>query len=56
MTHIMFSLIMMQSGNYFWLGSFETLEECQTVQHRLEEMPEYKGVTFACPYVRVEDT
>jgi len=56
MTHIMFSLIMMHSGSYFWLGSYETLEECQFVQRRMEALPEHKGDTFACPYVRVEDT
>jgi len=56
MTHIMFSLIMMNPSGYYWLGSFETLEECQEVQHRMEVMPEYKGSTFACPYVKVEDT
>jgi len=56
MIHIMFNLIMMSGGHFFWLGSFETLEECQAVQHRLEEMPEHKGDSFACPWIKMEDS
>lgn len=56
MVHIMFNLIMMSNSHYFWLGAYESLDECQAAQHRFEAMPEHKGDSFACPWVKMEDT
>lgn len=56
-TAIWFWLIMVNShGHAFWLGAWETLEECQTVQAAYEADPDHKGDKFACPWVEVKKT
>jgi hypothetical protein len=55
-TAIWFWLIMVSNGHAYWLGAWETLEECQTVQAAYEADPDHKGDKFACPWVEVKKT
>ena len=52
---IWFVLMMFHAGRVWWLGSFETYEECRVAQLRMEEAAA-PGQLFACPAVKVEST
>lgn len=52
MVYVWFNLIMIHQGHSFFLGSFETYEECHVVQVQYEERQPQD--TFLCPYARVE--
>lgn len=51
-TFVWFNLLMISSGHVYWLGAFETYEECHAVQVQYEEQRP-KDI-FYCPYTKVE--
>ena len=50
---IWFNLLVLFNGQVFWLGSYETQEECQVHQKEFEAAN--PGVAW-CPFVKVEKT
>lgn len=52
--HVWFQLLMLHSGHVYWLGTWETLEECQVVQAAYEAEPAHHDDRFLCPFTRVE--
>lgn len=53
---IWFSLVMLHDGHTYWLGAWETQEECQVAQEAYEHDPAHAGDQFACPFVKVRRT
>ena len=53
--HIWFQLLMYGSGQVYWMGAWETYEECEVVKWAYEE--QYKGleVHFSCPFITTEE-
>lgn len=49
---IWFNLIAIIAGQAFWIGSYETLEECQVEQHKFEEA--HPEARVWCPFVVME--
>ena len=56
MMHIWFNLLMIHSGQLFWLDSFESYDECIQIQIWHESQPDHKQDKFYCPSVGVEMT
>lgn len=54
-SHIWFQLLRYHEGQIFWMGAWETQQECETMRDwYLHEQPSFVGDAFSCPYVKVQ--
>jgi hypothetical protein len=54
MTIIWFNLLLFHAGHIYWLGVFETYEQCREVQLELEK--ERPQDNMVCRWIKVEST
>jgi hypothetical protein len=52
--HIWFQLLRYHEGKIFWMGAWETQQECEKARDwYLYEQTDYVGDAFSCPHVTV---
>lgn len=52
--HIWFNLLMLHAGHVYWLGAWDSQEDCQVAQAAYEADADHAGDRFLCPFIRVE--
>ena len=54
-SHIWFQLLRFHEGRIFWMGAWETEQECERMRDwYLYEQSDFVGDAFSCPFVKVQ--